>query len=381
MILKNSRYQDFAEKVRRENKKLVIYGAGMIGQVVLPSILLQYNLGCKVLYYVDRDKSKSEQSIKVGAVSCEIKSPDVLLDVEDDVVIIVTNSNFYSIIEFLDSVEALNEIDTFIFPIMQLTELKCAVNSVLIKSSREPLIPKKIHYCWFSENPIPDPLQKCIDSWKEKCPDYEIICWNEKNYDVNKRRYTAEAYANQKYGFVADVARFDILYEHGGIYLDTDVELLKSLDEMLYQEAFIGAEKWGNINSGGGCGAVPHHPMIEALLQRREDTSFVKEDGKLNLDTNGIYETEVFLEHGFEVRNEIQVINNMMVYPPFVFHPYDYISCEETRVPETFSVHYFSGTWMGGKEIKNRTDTQDKYKKVLQRIEAQERETRIHCCT
>lgn len=374
MILRNCRYQEFAERIQREDKKIIIYGAGMIGQVIIPSILLQYGLEHRVLYYVDRDKSKSEQSIKVGVVTCEIKSPDVLLDVEDDVVIIVANSNFYPIIEFLDSVEALNEIDTFIFPIIQLTELEHAKNPVLIKSSRKPLIPKKIHYCWFSENPIPDSLQKCIDSWKEKCPDYEILCWNEKNYDVNKRRYTAEAYANQKYGFVADVARFDILYEHGGIYLDTDDELLKSLDEMLYQEAFIGTEKWGNINSGGGCGAVPYHPMIKALLQSRENLSFVKEDGKLNLDTNGIYETGVFLEHGFEVKNETQVINHMTVYPPKVFHPLDYITCEQSCVPETVSVHYFSGTWMDEKEMKNRTDTQDKYVKVMQRIEGQKGE-------
>ena len=371
MILKNCRYHDFAEQIRRDYKKIIIYGAGMIGQVVIPSILQQYGLEQNALCYVDRDKSKSKQYIKVGAVPCEIKSPDVLFDVAEDIVVLVTNSNFYPIIEFLDTIEALHQTEVFIFPIMQLTELKCAENPALIKTSKEPLIPRKIHYCWFSENPIPDSLQKCIDSWKEKCPNYEIICWNEKNYDVNQRRYTAEAYANQKYGFVADVARFDILYEYGGIYLDTDVELLNSLDEMLYQEAFIGTEKWGNINSGGGCGAVPHHPMIKALLQSRENISFVREDGKLNLDTNGIYETGVFLEHGFEVKNETQVINNMTVYPPLVFHPLDYITCEQNRVPETFSVHYFSGTWMDAKEIKNRTDTQDKYKKVLQRIEEQ----------
>lgn len=374
MILKNCRYQDFAEQIRREDKKIIIYGAGMIGQVVIPSILQQIRLEQKVLFYVDKDKSKSGQSVQIGTISCEIKSPDVLFDVAEDIVILVTNSNFYPIIEFLDTVEALRESEVYLFPLMQLEELKHAKNPTVIQASTDPLIPRKIHYCWFSENPIPESLQICINSWKEKCPEYEIICWNEDNYDVNQRRYTAEAYANQKYGFVADVARFDILYEHGGIYLDTDVELLKSLDEMLYQEAFIGTEKWGNINSGGGCGAVPHHPMIKALLQCREKLFFVKKDGKLNLDTNGIYETRVFLEHGFEVKNETQIVNNMTVYPPLVFHPLDYITCEQSVVPETVSVHYFSGTWMDAKEIKNRRDTQDKYMKVLQRIEEQEGE-------
>lgn len=374
MILRNSTYQEFAEKIKREDKRLIVYGAGMIGQVVIPSILQQYGLEQSVLCYVDRDKSKMAQSIKMGTISCEIKCPNILYDIADSVVILVTNSNFYPIIEFLDAIEELNQSEVYIFPIMQLLELKCAEKPTLIQFSQEPLIPKKIHYCWFSDNPIPESLQKCIDSWKEKCPDYEIICWNEKNYDVNQRRYTAEAYANQKYGFVADVARFDILYEHGGIYLDTDVELLESLDEMLYQEAFTGTEKWGNINSGGGCGAVPRHPMIKILSEQRDDISFINQDGSLNMDTNGIYETKVFLENGFQIQNETQVINGVTVYPPLVFHPYDYVSCEEVRVPETFSIHYFSGTWMDEKELKNRIDTRDKYRKVWQRIEEQEEE-------
>lgn len=374
MILKNSRYLDFAERIKKEQKKIIIYGAGMIGQVVVPSILQQYGLENTVLCYVDRDKSKIGQSIEVGNIDYEIKPPEILYGVKDDIIILVTNSNYYPIIQFLDSIEFLNDVVTFILPIMQLLELQYADEPNIEKRSKELLIPKKIHYCWFSENPIQDSLQKCIDSWKEKCPDYEIICWNEKNYDVNKRKYTAEAFANKKYGFVSDVARFDILYEHGGIYLDTDVELLKCLDEMLYQEAFIGTEKWGNINSGGGCGAVPHHPMIKNLMQQRENAPFVNEDGSFNLDTNGIYETGVFLERGFAVKNETQVINNMTVYPPLVFHPLDYITCEQNRVPETVSVHYFSGTWMDAKEKKNRIDTQDEYRKVLQRIEDQEEE-------
>lgn len=369
MILKNSNYQDFAEKVRRENKKLVIYGAGMIGQVVLPSILQQYHLEDRVLFYVDRNQCKNNQMIKIGSRCCEIKSPEELYEINDDIVVYVTNSNFYPIINFLDSLEQLHHVDAYLYVAMQLLELQDTKEIAIVRKSDIPLIPKKIHYCWFSENPIPDSLQKCIDSWKEKCPDYEIICWNEKNYDVNRRKFTAEAYANQKYGFVSDVARWDILYEHGGIYLDTDVELLKSLDEMLYQEAFVGTEKWGNINSGGGCGAVPHHPMIKSLSEQREDISFVKEDGSLNMDTNGIYETKVFLEKGFQVKNETQVINNMTVYPPKVFHPLDYITCEENRVSETMSVHYFSGTWMDEKGIKIRVKTQEEYKLILRRIE------------
>ena len=347
----------------------IIYGAGMIGQVVLPSILQQYHLEKHVLYYVDRDQCKKGKKIKIGRFFYEIESPERLYQIERNSVILITNSNFYPVVEFLDGMDALQQVEAYLFPAMQLSELKEENPAVCVKSSDTPLIPKKIHYCWFSENSIPEALQRCIHSWQEKCPEYEIICWNEKNYDVNKRRFTAEAYANQKYGFVSDVARWDILFEHGGIYLDTDVELYKSLDELLYQEAFVGTEKWGNINSGGGCGAVPHHTMIKKLSEQRDDVSFVKEDGRLNLDTNGIYETKVFLENGFEIKNEIQRINGVTVYPPLVFHPYDYVSCEESLMAETFSIHYFSGTWMDEKGKKNRADTQERYAQVLKRIE------------
>lgn len=372
MVLKNSKYSDFAEMLKREGEKIIIYGAGMIGQVVVPSILEQYGLENKVLFFVDRDVRKVGQRIKVGNVDYDIKSPDVLYEMKENIKILVTNSNFHPILEFLDSVSALEKTEVFLLPVMQLSELQKGESKSIKRMSKQPLIPKKIHYCWFSGNPIPNSLQKCMDSWREKCPDYEIICWNEKNYDVNKRRYTAEAYANQKYGFVSDVARWDILYEHGGIYLDTDVELCQTLDELLYQEAFVGTEKWGNINSGGGCGAIAHHPMIKKLLEERDDVVFVNEDGSFNLDTNGIYETKVFLEKGYTVNNKTQIINNVTVYSPQVFHPYDYVSCERNDIQDTISVHYFSGTWMDEKTIKNRVKTQEKYMEVLRRIELKE---------
>lgn len=107
------------------------------------------------------------------------------------------------------------------------------------------MIPKKIHYCWFGGNPLPDSAKSCIASWRKFCPDYEIIEWNESNYDVNKIRYTQQAYACRKWSFVSDYARLDIIYQHGGIYLDTDVELLRPLDSLREYEGFMGFENGG----------------------------------------------------------------------------------------------------------------------------------------
>ena len=118
------------------------------------------------------------------------------------------------------------------------------------------MIPKKIHYCWFGSGELPDKDKKNIENWKKLCPDYEIIRWDESNYDYKKNKYMKQAYKSKKWGFVPDYARLDILYHHGGIYLDTDVELVRNLDILRYQRAFCGVEKWGNINLGGCSGAV-----------------------------------------------------------------------------------------------------------------------------
>ncbi|RKW32245.1 MAG: glycosyl transferase, partial [Lachnoanaerobaculum sp.] len=104
------------------------------------------------------------------------------------------------------------------------------------------MIPKVIHYCWFGGKPLPKIARKCIQSWKRFCPDYEIVEWNEKNYDIHKNSYMEEAYLQKKWGFVPDFARLDIIYQNGGIYLDTDVELIRPLDELLYHRAYMGFE-------------------------------------------------------------------------------------------------------------------------------------------
>ena len=100
------------------------------------------------------------------------------------------------------------------------------------------MIPKVIHYCWFGGNPLPDEAKRCIDSWKKYCPDYKIIEWNESNYDVNSNEYMKAAYNEKKWAFVSDYARVDVVYRYGGIYMDTDVELIKPLDKFLYQSPY-----------------------------------------------------------------------------------------------------------------------------------------------
>ena len=167
--------------------------------------------------------------------------------------------------------------------------------------------------------------------------------WDESNYDVNKNRYMQEAYERQKWGFVPDYARLDILYHYGGIYIDTDVELVRNLDELLYQQAFCGVEKWGNVNMGNCSGAVPGHPMIKKMLEEREKVSFIREDGGLNLETCGVYETRPLIREGMCV-DKLNMTEN------------------------TFSIHHFNGGWLDEKAKQQRTITQMQYQDVMKRM-------------
>ncbi len=368
MILRNSRYLFLQEELIKSKKNIIIFGAGMIGQVIIPHIVEQYDLCDFMDCFVDTDEHKYSQKIHIAEKEYEIKPLDHLRSIGSNHVILITNSNFSSVVRLLDHIPGLDDVECYIIPLMQINELKHAALMTVERYTKEQLIPKKIHYCWFGGKKIPLFLRNCIDSWKEKCPDYEIIQWNEHNYDVGRHPFTKEAHESKKYGFVADVARLDILYEYGGIYLDADVMLIKNLDDLLYQPGFIGTEKWGNVNTGGGCGFIAKHPMLKKMLEYRNQVHFTRADGSLNLTTNGIYETKPFLEMGFKPDNTLQTIGNVTIYPSYINHPYDYMSCETYETDSTVSIHYFYGSWMEDEAKRNQKNTQCQYEAVMERI-------------
>lgn len=369
--LRNLSWKELAETVKREQKQIAVYGAGMIGQIVVPDVLGHFQLEKHLQFYVDADPYKQGRHIRVGGSCYEIKEPEVLKAYgrrEKNLMLLITNSHFESVVKALDGFAELDGTEACIVPVVQIGELKKVKKTAPVRVSEDPLIPKVIHYCWFSGKEMPEGFQRCIESWKKYCPDYEIKRWDESNYDVGKNPYMKQAYGCQKWGFVPDYARLDILYHHGGIYMDTDVELVRSLDELLYQEAFCGVEKWGSVNMGGCSGAVAGHPMIKKLLKAREGVSFIREDGSLNLETCGVYETKPLMEEGMWVNNQVQTIGGMTVYSSDYFSPYDYVSGEVAMTENTFSIHHFNGGWLDERAKKQREKTQRQYREVLQRM-------------
>lgn len=210
------------------------------------------------------------------------------------------------------------------------------------------MIPKKIHYCWFGRNPKPDLAQKCIRSWKRYCSDYEIIEWNEDNYDISAvPLYVRQAYEAKKWAFVTDYVRLDVVYRYGGIYLDTDVEVIKSLDRFLKHRAFFGLESPEYINTGLGFGAERGAEILEELMADYQEIPFVLPDGSFDQTSCPVRNTQVFLKRGFLQKDEEQVVRNEMhIYPCEFFSP---MSCETgimTITPNTYSIHHFAASWV-----------------------------------
>ena len=181
---------------------------------------------------------------------------------------------------------------------------------------------KIIHYCWFGGSEKPPIVKKCIDSWKEYFPDFEIMEWNEQNFDIHNNRYVEEAYQSKKYAFVSDVARFYALEKFGGLYFDTDVEVIKDFAPLLDQEAFAGFETDEYINPGLVLWVKEkNNRLMKEMLNYYEGLSFIREDGSFNTTTICIYFTEILKQYGLIGNGKMQRCGNITIYPKEYFLP------------------------------------------------------------
>ncbi|OCA87889.1 glycosyl transferase [Bacillus sp. FJAT-27225] len=216
-------------------------------------------------------------------------------------------------------------------------------------------IPKVVHYCWFGGNEKSELIKSCMESWKKYLPDYEIIEWNEENFDINSNRYVQEAYKEKKWAFVSDYVRLFALYHHGGIYLDTDVEIVRELDVFLDKGCFSGFESNGSIPTGI-MGAVKYNPVLEELIQYYENRSFYLPNGKLDLTTNVQIITNICLERGFIPNGNFQLLTNgFHIYPKDYFCPKDYVSGNIHLTENSYCIHHFNGSWINNKQKTKKT--------------------------
>ena len=211
------------------------------------------------------------------------------------------------------------------------------------------MIPKVIHYCWFGRNPLPKMAVKCISSWRKFLPDYEIKEWNEDNFDVNIIPYTRDAYADGKYAFVSDYARFWILYHYGGVYFDTDVEVIKQLDDIISRGPFMGLEIPGDdckIAPGLGLAVESGNPIYETILKGFEKLNYHLPNGSRNPYTMIPMVTDIMKSKGLNGFDCVQHVEGIYIYAPDYFNPLDDATGRLRKTENTRTIHWFMKSWM-----------------------------------
>lgn len=209
----------------------------------------------------------------------------------------------------------------------------------------DSLIPKTIHYCWFGDGKKPKLAQKCISSWKRLCPDYEIIEWNENNFDIDQYPYLRWCYDNKKWAFLSDFARLLIVQQYGGIYFDTDVELVRRPDDLLKYEAFYGFENNSNIATGLGFGAVSGNVTVTAMVQQYIDIQLDKNRG-FPMKACPALNTKALIPFGLQLNGKQQNINGTEILPKDYLNPYDDPTGCLHKTENTISIHWYSKSWM-----------------------------------
>lgn len=207
------------------------------------------------------------------------------------------------------------------------------------------MIPKTIHYCWFGGKELPELAKKCIESWKKYCPDWQIIEWNEENFPINRYPYAAYCLEHGKWAFLSDFVRLAVVYEQGGVYLDTDVEMVKPLDDLCGYEAFFGFELEDQMNTGHGFGASKGHETVNAMLQEYLRLT-PGEEGDYPLIVCTRSNTNALVKLGLKLNGQRQTVAGAEIFPIEYFNPYEYTTGIMRKTENTYSIHWCNMSWI-----------------------------------
>lgn len=332
------------------NKEVYIFGAGRALESCMDIYFDEHN----VQGIVDNNSSLWGKVIEHRETSVGIMSVEEFVhrivqknSIKDTILMI--SSSFYGaeIVEMLDMIPELDGLECFLQCLIRNTKEE---TDSFVFSIGENIIPKKIHYIWVGGKPLPVEFQQNIETWRKFNPDYEIICWNESNYDFLKCDYIREAYESKQWGFVPNYARLDIIYHHGGIYLDTDVEVIQNFDKLLNDDVFMNMGCADRINQGCGFGAVAGHQMIGDMMKVFEQSHFVLPNGIPGKKACHTYIHPVIKKYGFELKNSYQKKNQIVIYPCEVMSPLTIDGMEDFCTEKTVSMHKEVGAWKNDEE-------------------------------
>lgn len=339
MRIRKMTFEKFGKELK--GKRIICFGASKM-PTEMCMLFKEYNLEQDIALFLDNNQERWQTQFQLCGKEIPIISLREYLtnNRKENDVIVITSRYYPEIIEQLEREKDLKDTVCYLYPMLFFEDGKEE-----IISGTQQLIPKIIHYCWFGKGEFSEKEKRCIESWKLKCPDYEIIRWDESNTDVLSNQYINQAYKCKKWAFVSDYVRLDVVYRHGGIYLDTDVELVDNLDDMLNQQGFVGFEMSGMINTGSALGAMKNLDIIRVLRDDYDKYSFLNEDGTMNEDACTVYQTRVLKKYGLRTENRVQSIEGLNVYPIEFFCPFDLRTGRIRTHSKTKSIHHFEGTW------------------------------------
>lgn len=346
MKLINCDVYEFIDIIK--NKCLVCFGVG----VWFDRFIDRYeslSIENYLCYISDNDLKKVGKNKKVINKEIPIISPEQLKNLKN-VAILITCADVFNVFDQLNVFPELSDVwcfaSSYIMSETTIVDERNRYYPATFRITPQQIIPKKIHYCWFGGKPIPEKNLYWMESWKKYCPDYEIIRWDESNYDVSKNKYMYDAYKAKKWGFVPDYARLDIIYQHGGIYLDTDVELIANMDELLFQQAFVGIDSPWLINLGSGFGAVSGHKIIGELRDMYCHMEFCNRDGRLNMTPCPILQKDYFKSKGYVNNGNYQIIDEVSIYPEKILSAKCSFTDRILPTERSVAIHHFDGSWV-----------------------------------
>ena len=330
--------QGFISKTK--DKKVLCFGGGSYFQIMCFDFVNSYPK-IKLSGIIDNNVEKQGKKLNIAGFIAEIYSLE-RASVEFDfteTAILITTAHSNAVREQLNSTKSLINAEVYSYFELKRNSDSCAEE--LFQNSDSPIIPKVIHHCWFGKNEMPERLKRCIETWEDRCPDYRLQRWDESNYDIGKNAFLRKAYELRKWGFIPDYARLDIIYNEGDIYLDTDVKLVQSLENLRYNLGFIGTEITGGINGGSGFGAVKNLLAFSDLMKIYERGCFEK----LLSETCVGRETGYFYGKGYRITGKTQIINDVTIYSHDVLSHKAFETGESFQYDTTISIHLMDGSW------------------------------------
>lgn len=341
--------RDNLKNIFLKHERIVLFGAGTLTSAMFEAYK---DLGFekKVDYILDNDKEKDGKTVNLNGKAIPMLSPERFAGLGyQDYVLLIMPVFMLDIVQQMDSIAEFDNIPAYIYA-FAMNEKERGTIPFSFRNTKEPCIPRILHYFWFGKKEMPDKYKKNLESWRRYCLGFKLIRWDESNYDYKKVPFMSQAYETRQWAYVTDYARKDVIYNHGGIYLDTDVELVKPIDDLLYNDFFVCRDDVANINTGSGFGAVKGEALVKALRDDYLGQRFVDSSGQIVGKACGVYETAVLIKFGYQPDNTFQKLGEgEVVFTRDVLCPISWIGMPNTYSQRTIAIHKYDDLLIDGK--------------------------------